>query len=230
MIIIFKIDTIPKIEIKRVFLGNCKKNLLAHLVLLCCLCGSAVYCYFYIKEISQKQDTLLYYINISGKQRFLAQRIVFLSQVAATNYVLKRNNYENFMELRFCINQLLTIHNVLRDFAVSMVVQNKDNSTLDDIYFGSGNLVVKMESFLNDANQTFILRNVEAFLENNQKLLVALEGDNGLLTSLELATLSQQFYAQNILKDSEKKISYFLYGIFLFIILEIFLLFKKSKS
>ena len=38
-----------------------------------------------------------------------------------------------------------------------------------------------MESFLNDANQTFILRNVEAFLENNQKLLVALEGDNGLL-------------------------------------------------
>lgn len=207
-----------------------KKNLLAHLVLLFCLCGSALYCYFYVKEVSQKQDTLLYYINISGKQRFLAQRIVFLSQVAATNYVLKRNNYENFMELRFCINQLLTIHNVLRDFAVSMIVQNQERSTLDDIYFGSGNLVVKMESFLNDANQTFILHNVEAFLENNQKLLMALEGDNGLLTSLELATLSQQFYTQNILKDSEKKINYFLCIVLIFIVLEIFLLFKKSKN
>ncbi len=104
-----------------------KKILLVHLLFLLCLCGSAFYYYFYTKEIGQKQDTLLYYINISGKQRVLAQRIVFLSQLAATNQILKRNNYENFMELRSCINQLSMIHRALQDFVVSVVVHSQNN-------------------------------------------------------------------------------------------------------
>lgn len=206
------------------------KKILAHLLLLCCLCGSAVYYYFYTKEIAQKQDTLLYYINISGKQRVLAQRIVFLSQVAATNQILKRNNYENFMELRSCVNQLSMIHSALRDFVVSMVVHNQSNSTLDDIYFGSGNLAVKMENFLSDANQIFLIHDIKELLQNNQDLLMALEGDDGLLTSLELATLSQQFYAQNTFKEAQKRAEYFLYCVFGFIVLEVILLLWKPKS
>ena len=66
---------------------------------------------------------------------------------------------------------------------------------------------------------------------NNQELLNGLEGDNGLLASLELATLSQQFYAQNQLKEMYKQIEYFLLFVACFIILEaiLFLIVPKNQ-
>ena len=174
--------------------------LILHIILLFCLGVGVFYCYSSIKEVCKTQETLVYYVNISGKQRVLAQRIVILSQVVSTNYILKHNNHEEIAELRSCISQMTNIHSILQNFVVSMVVTNYKNSTLDDIYFGSGNLSVKMENFLNSANKIFFINNVSEILVNNQELLNGLEGDNGLLASLELATLSQQFYAQNQLK------------------------------
>ena len=48
-------------------------------------------------------------------------------------------------------------------------------------------------------------------LSINQSLLQQLEGDNGLLVRLELATFSQQIYAQNFLKEQEKNTEQFFY-------------------
>ncbi len=87
-----------------------------------------------------------------------------------------------------------------------------------------------MENFLHDSNRIFMIQDIKELLQNNQGLLMALEGDDGLLASLELATLSQQFYAQNIVKEVQKKAEYFLYCVFGFIVLEVFLLFWKPKS
>lgn len=205
--------------------------LILHIILLFCLGVGVFYCYSSIKEVFKTQETLVYYVNISGKQRVLAQRIVFLSQVVSTNYILKHNNHEEIAELRSCISQLTNIHSILQNFVVSMVVTNYKNSTLDDIYFGSGNLSVKMENFLNSANKIFFINNVSEILVNNQELLNGLEGDNGLLASLELATLSQQFYAQNQLKEMYKQIEYFLLLVVCFIILEaiLFLIIPKNQ-
>lgn len=162
-------------------------------------------------EITQKQNAALYYVNISGKQRFLAQRIVFLSQIISTNYILKRNNQDTFLELRYCINELSSIHQILQSFVVSTIVGNEENFTLNDVYFGSGGLMFKIEKFLENANQMFYLSNFKDVLQANQALLQQLEGDDGLLVSLELATLSQQIYGQAFLRELERNTELFLY-------------------
>lgn len=176
------------------------------------------------QEIIQKQDSALYYVNISGKQRVLAQRIVFLSQIISTNYVLKRNNQDMLLEFSHCINELNSIHQILQNFVVSTIVGNEEHSTLNDVYFGSGALMLKMEKFLEDANQMFYLTNFKDVLQVNQLLLQELEGDNGLLVSLELATLSQQIYAQNFLKEQDKNTRLFLYLGLLICAMQAFLL------
>lgn len=214
------------------FLKHKKSTLLA--ILLCIIIGIGMT--FYVQDSKQesiKQDTLLYYINLSGKQRQLAQRIVFLSQIVVTNRILNRNNPSSLTELRECINQLNSIHLILRNFVISTIVGDKTHSTLDEIYFGDGNLNVKMEEFLNDANKIFFLQSTQDLFRVNQELLAQLEGDNGLLASLELATLSQQFYAQNLLKESQSNLQILLYVMLLICGLQILLLLgglEKNKS
>lgn len=184
--------------------------------LLCILLCVGIIFYAQInKRGLQKQDALLYYVNISGKQRLLAQRIVFLSQIVVTNRILNRNNPESLTELRSCINQLNSIHMILQNFVISTIIGNKKASTLDEIYFGDGNLKFKMEEFLNNANKIFFLQTTQEAFRINQELLQQLEEDNGLLASLELATLSQQFYAQNIIKESQFYLQILLYCAFL---------------
>ncbi|WP_290455741.1 hypothetical protein [Helicobacter rodentium] len=165
------------------------------------------------KEGLQKQDTLLYNVNMSGKQSLLAQRIVFLSQIVVTNRILNRSNPESLTELRSCIEQLNSIHRILQSFVVSTIVGNEKRSTLDEMYFGGGNLNFKMEEFLNSANKIFFLQSAQDAFRINQELLHQLEDDDGLLASLELATLSHQFYAQNIIKESQLYLQILLYAI-----------------
>lgn len=190
----------------------------------------------YAKEESkvlQQQDIALYYVNISGKQRVLAQRIVFLSQVITTNYALRRDNSESFIALRNCINELRAIHSVLQSFVIAKVVGSTEESTstLGDVYFGSGGLSFKIEAFFESANQLFFIQSVQEILQVNQKILEQLDGDNGLLTSLELATLSQQIYAQNILKIQQKYTQWLLYGgVFICVLLIILLLVSTKKK
>ncbi len=194
-------------------------------VLLCLILGVGIILYAQTnKQESIKQDTSLHYVNISGKQRLLAQRIVFLSQIVVTNRILNRNNPESLTELRNCINQLNSIHLILQNFVISTIVGDKKHSTLDDIYFGDGNLNFKMEEFLNNANKIFFLQSTQDLFRINQELLKQLEEDNGLLASLELATLSQQFYAQNIIKESQKNLQILLYSILLICALQILLI------
>lgn len=202
---------------------------------LCLILGIGIV--FYAQNNQQelkKQDTLFYYVNISGKQRLLAQRIVFLSQIVVTNRILNRNNPESLTELRSCITQLNSIHLILQNFVISTIVSDKNHSTLDEIYFGGGNLSFKMEEFLNNANKIFFLQSTQDILRINQELLQQLEEDNGLLASLELATLSQQFYAQNIIKESQFYSQILLYGAFLIcglqVLLILFSLARKANS
>ncbi|MBX7490137.1 hypothetical protein [Helicobacter turcicus] len=181
-------------------------------ILLCVILGVGIVCYTQSnQEIIQKQNTAFYYVNISGKQRALAQRIVFLSQIISTNYILKRNNQNVFLELRYCINELSSIHQILQNFVVSTIVGREGHSTLNDVYFGSGGLMFKIEKFLENANKMFYLTNFKDVLQVNQTLLQQLEGDDGLLTSLELATLSQQIYGQTFLREQERNIEWLLY-------------------
>ncbi|WP_299547161.1 hypothetical protein [uncultured Helicobacter sp.] len=181
-------------------------------ILLCVIFGIGIVCYAKSnQELIQKQNAALYYVNISGKQRFLAQRIVFLSQIISTNLILKRNNQDILLELRHCINELASIHQILQNFVVSTIVENKEYSTLNDVYFGSGGLMFKIEKFLENANQMFYLMNFKDILQINQSLLQQLEGDNGLLMNLELSTLSQQIYGQTLLREKEHNTEWFLY-------------------
>ena len=68
-----------------------------------------------------------------------------------------------------------------------------------------------MENFLENASKIFYLNALQDVLSINQSLLQQLEGDNGLLVRLELATFSQQIYAQNFLKEQEKNTEQFFY-------------------
>ena len=134
----------------------------------------------------------------------------------ATNYVLKRDNQRLLLEFEACIKELSTIHKTLQNFVVSTIVGKQANSTLDDVYFGGGNLMFSMENFLENASKIFYLNALQDVLIINQALLQQLEGDNGLLVRLELATFSQQIYAQNFLKEQEKNTEQFFYfGVFL---------------
>lgn len=198
-------------------------------ILLCIILGIGIVFYAQnSKQESMKQNTLLYYVNISGKQRMLAQRIVFLSQIVVTNRILNRNNPKSLTELRDCINQLNSIHLILQNFVISTIVGDQKYSTLDEIYFGGGNLNLKMEEFLNNANKIFFLQSTQDLFRINQELLHQLEEDNGLLASLELATLSQQFYAQNIIKESQKHLQILTFGVLLICGLQIILLLRFS--
>ena len=132
-----------------------KKIIILESLLCILLCVGIIFYAQINKRGLQKQDALLYYVNISGKQRLLAQRIVFLSQIVVTNRILNRNNPESLTELRSCINQLNSIHMILQNFVISTIIGNKKASTLDEIYFGDGNLKFKMEEFLNNANKIF---------------------------------------------------------------------------
>lgn len=182
-------------------------------ILLCVVLGVGIVYYVQNNQaILKKQNSALYYVNISGKQRVLAQRIVFLSHTISTNYILKRNHQEMLLEFRYCIDELNSIHQILQNFVVSTIVENEAHSTLNDVYFGSGGLMFKMEKFLENANQIFYLTNFKDILEVNQSLLQQLEGDNGLLVSLELATLSQQIYAQSFLREEERNMQFLLYA------------------
>lgn len=199
-------------------------------ILLCVILGIGIVYYMQSsQEVLKKQNSALYYVNISGKQRVLAQRIVFLSQIISTNYILKRNHQETLLEFRYCIDELNSIHQILQNFVVSTIVENKAHSTLNDVYFGSGGLMFKMEKFLQNANQIFYLTNFKDILEVNQSLLQQLEGDNGLLVSLELATLSQQIYAQNFLKENERNREFLLYvGLLICSVQALLLLFQLA--
>ncbi|MDY5557395.1 hypothetical protein [Helicobacter sp.] len=186
-------------------------------ILLCIVLGVGIALYANNNQkILHQQDLALHYVNISGKQRLLAQRIVFLGQMIATNYVLKRDNQRLLLEFEACIKELSTIHKTLQNFVVSTIVGKQANSTLDDVYFGGGNLMFSMENFLENASKIFYLNALQDVLIINQALLQQLEGDNGLLVRLELATFSQQIYAQNFLKEQEKNTEQFFYfGVFL---------------
>ncbi|MCI5968001.1 hypothetical protein [Helicobacter sp.] len=195
-------------------------------ILLCVVLGVGIVYYVQSNQkIIQKQNTALYSVNISGKQRFLAQRIVFLSQIISTNHILKRNNGDVFLELRYCINELNSIHQILQNFVVSRIVGNEAYSTLNDVYFGSGGLMLKMEKFLENANRMLYLVNFKDVLQINQALLQELESDDGLLISLELATLSQQIYGQTFLREQERNTQWFLYFGLLICGIQIVLLF-----
>ncbi|MDE7175403.1 MAG: hypothetical protein K2N75_05105, partial [Helicobacter sp.] len=98
-----------------------KKIIILESLLCILLCVGIVFYAQINKRGLQKQDALLYYVNISGKQRLLAQRIVFLSQIVVTNRILNRNNPESLTELRSCINQLNSIHMILQNFVISMI-------------------------------------------------------------------------------------------------------------
>ena len=200
---------------------NEKKIIILELFLCVFLCIEIAFYTQKSKAGLQKQDTLLYYVNISGKQRLLAQRIVFLSQIIVTNHILNRNNPESLTELRSCIHQLNSIHLILQNFVISTIVGSEKHSTLDEIYFGGGNLNFKMEEFLNNANKIFFLQSTQDILRANQELLHQLEEDNGLLASLELATLSHQFYAQNIIKESQFYLRILFYSVLLICSLQI---------
>ncbi|MDD6055094.1 MAG: hypothetical protein SOW25_02385 [Helicobacter sp.] len=208
-----------------------KKIIFLHL-LLCVILGILII--FFTKEnqrIANQQNISLYYVNISGKQRILAQRIVYISQIITTNYILQRDNTNSFVELRGSINELLSIHGILKNFVIEQVVTDKKQSTLDDVYFGSGNLNFKIEAFLDGANRLFFLENAQEVLQINQMLVKQLEGDFGLLAGLELATLSQQIYGQNLAKMQTNYAQYFLYSGILIVFLQILLLFfYKNKK
>lgn len=203
-----------------------KKLILFQLVLLLFTIVACLFQYNQVVTTSKKQDVLTYYINISGKQRILAQRIVFLSQVIATNQVLHRDNFIALSELRDCIIQLNSIHEVLQNFVVSVVLTKKEVSTLGDIYFGSGNLSLKIPEFLEEANKILIANDTNIILQINQNLLYLLEGDNGLLNTLELATLSNQLYAQNYIKLTAFNNKLFLSFIGILILIEFFILLR----
>ena len=61
-------------------------------------------------------------------------------------------------------------------------------------------------------------------MREKQELLQQLQEDNGLLASLELATLSHQFYAQNIIKESQFYLRILFYSVLLICSLQILLL------
>lgn len=185
--------------------------------------------YTHNKEILSKQDALFYYVNASGKQRVLAQRIIYLSQNILTNVILKKENHHNFIELRSCINGLLSINTMLQGFIISET-NDKSTTTLDDIYFGGGNLAVKIDEFLNTANRLFYVKDIQELLNINQRLLEGLESKEGLLASLELATLSQQIYGQNQVKRLEQLSYFLLCVVILFIIAECLLIFIQRKK
>ena len=76
-------------------------------ILLCIALGIGIALYANNNQrILHQQDLALHYVNISGKQRLLAQRIVFLGQMIATNYVLKRDNQRLLLEFEACIKEL----------------------------------------------------------------------------------------------------------------------------
>ena len=88
-----------------------------------------------------------------------------------------------------------------------------------------------MEAFLDGANRLFFLENAQEVLQINQMLVKQLEGDFGLLAGLELATLSQQIYGQNLAKMQTNYAQYFLYSGILIVFLQILLLFfYKNKK
>ena len=205
------------------------KFTLAHLILFTILFAFVSFFYTQNKAILSKQEALFYYVNASGKQRVLAQRIVYLSQNISTNFILKKNNHHNLSELRSCINGLLSINSMLQEFILSQATKNTQ-STLDDIYFGSGNLAVKIDDFITIANKLFYVSNTQTLLEINRILLDELESKEGLLASIELATLSQQIYGQNQTKSLEK-LSYYLFCVvILFILCECLLIFIQRKK
>lgn len=201
------------------------KMTIIYLSLLTILVVCSGYYYSYSREKLLQQNAALYYVNISGKQRVLAQRIVFLSQTIATNFIFKRNNHNNFMELRACINQLSSIHLVLQQFIISQVSQD---STLNDIYFGSKSLATRIDTFLDSANLVLTSQNYQELLRLNYELLKELEGEDGLLSNLELATLSQQIYAQNQIQEIEQHTYYLLCMVLLFVLVEGILIFTSS--
>lgn len=90
--------------------------------------------------------------------------------------------------------------------------------------------MLKMEKFLDNVNQIFYLTNFNDILQINQSLLQQLEGDNGLLMSLELATLSQQIYGQTFLREQERNTEWFLYfGVFICVLQAILLLWNVAR-
>ncbi|PZT49164.1 hypothetical protein B6S12_00800 [Helicobacter valdiviensis] len=207
-----------------------KKIALVQIILLLLVLVGLFCLYQNIKESAKIQEEALYLVNISGKQRVLAQRIVFLSQVILSNTLSKRDNHTNFKEFRGCIMQLNSIHNVLKEFVVGQISQNKQFTTLDDMYFGGGNLDYRMERFLQEASKVFYLNDIQSIVISNQELLGALEGDNGLLAVLELATLSHQIYAQNLNKSSTLRSNYIILAILILVVCELLLFFIKKRD
>lgn len=202
-----------------------KRVVLFHLALLLLFLSYSLFHYSYVMSSLKKQDSLAYYVNISGKQRVLAQRIVFLSQIIATNNVLKRDNYTPLSELRDCIEQLSTIHKMMERFVVSVILENSDKTTLGDVYFGGANLSFKMLEFLDESNKMLLFSNTGDVLQINQNLLGQLEGNEGLLNTLDLAVLSNQLYFQNFIKNIDSRNSMFFYSLISFLILEVLYVF-----
>ncbi|CAM2780710.1 hypothetical protein [Helicobacter burdigaliensis] len=207
-----------------------KKIALIQIILLLLILVGLFCLYQNIKNTAKIQDEALYLVNISGKQRVLAQRIVFLSQVILANTLSKRDNHANFAEFRGCIMQLNSIHNVLKEFVVGQISKNSEFTTLDDMYFGKGNLDYKMEKFLQDASRIFYSNDIQSIVMGNQELLSMLEGDNGLLAVLELTTLSHQIYAQNSNKTHTNKSNYLLLAILILAVGEFLLFFVKKRD
>ncbi len=169
--------------------------------------------------IAQQRDDA-YLVNISGKQRMLAQRIVSLSQNIASRKFLGRDYLEASEELKLSLQELDFIHKSLRQKALHTEGFSLNRrSPLYEVYFGSWNLAIKLESFLGEGVRLLESEETEETLFLSQNLLEMWEGDQGLLGVLELGTLTFQLESEHRIDTFQKTAL----GIILLIVVVLFL-------
>lgn len=180
--------------------------------------AASFYFYFNIKEVSNEQNTMNFYQNLISKQQNLIFESVLLTQNIARDLLIKGVSQNSEMELKEKLNDINVAHETLM-----LMVLNRGydrHSSLDDVYFGTGNLSGKMEEFLQVLGNVLFSQNINEVLSATMELKTLIVGEDSIIYSLDLAALSLQIHLRNISSEIKNLAYYWIFCLIVFVILE----------
>lgn len=188
---------------------------------------ASFYCYFNIKEFSNEQNTMNFYQNLISKQQNLIFESVLLTQNIARDLIIKGISQNGAMKLREKLNEINAAHETLMRMVLNRSYDR--HSSLDDVYFGTGNLSGKMNEFLQVLGNVLFSQDINEVLSAAMELKNLTEGENSIIYSLDLAALSLQIHLRNISDEIKNLAYYWIFCLIIFVILEsIFCIISKE--
>lgn len=165
-----------------------------------------------------KQRNDAYLVNISGKQRMLAQRIVSLAQNILSQELLMRESHFLREELKLALQEFRGIHRSLSKQALERPkLSFKEHSPLYEVYFGSWDLALKVDQFLGIGDLFLYSELLEESLRLSHELMEIWEGKAGLFGVLELCVLTFQLESERHL-DTLQEIALVLFVLILLVL------------